>query len=184
MLSTQQELIASEIPQIVNPEINIATTLELNLDSIMDPEMLTKEMMIELLGEDFEMDTTHWTPPKETHDWKIAPDATESFKQIAAENGCTTQQYEVTTEDGYELVMFRIAKNGVAPTKPPVMLQHGLFADATTWIVNDELSPAFQLVELGYDIWFGNNRGNVYSRHNTKINPDKDPKDFFHYSFY
>jgi len=64
------------------------------------------------------------------------------------------------------------------------MLQHGLFSDASTWIVNKELSPAFQLAALGYDVWCGNNRGNVYSRANTNINPDKDPSKFFDYSFY
>jgi len=50
--------------------------------------------------------------------------------------------------------------------------------------VNEEKSAGFQLANLGYDVWFGNNRGNIYSRHNTKINPDSDKKDFFNYSFY
>jgi len=39
------------------------------------------------------------------------------------------------------------------------------------------------LAELGYDIWLGNNRGNIYSRNHVSINADKDPSKFFDYSF-
>jgi len=35
----------------------------------------------------------------------------------------------------------------------------------------------------GYDVWLGNNRGNKYSRRHININPDKDFKKFFDFSF-
>lgn len=66
----------------------------------------------------------------------------------------------------------------------PVFMQHGLFSSAETWITNADQSPAFILAKAGFDVWLGNNRGSIYSRKNSRINPDTDPKDFFNYSFY
>jgi len=43
--------------------------------------------MIELLGKDFKLDTEKWIPPPPSKEPTVLPDATESFKQICAENG-------------------------------------------------------------------------------------------------
>jgi len=80
--------------------------------------------------------------------------------------------------------MFRIRPTGVVPTKPPVFFQHGLFSDSSTWIINEALSPGFMVAKLGYDVWFGNNRGNIYSLKNNKLSPTKDKKKFWDFSFY
>ena len=112
--------------------------------------------------------------PEET----INPDATRDFAQLCASKNYTVQSYYVTTLDGYILTMFRIGgknKGSLNNNAVPVLLQHGLVDSSDTWIVNSEpLAPGFILANKGYDVWFGNSRGNKHSRNHTVLNPDKD----------
>jgi len=112
------------------------------------------------------------------------PDVTNSFKQIVMENGCELETHTTTTSDGYVLTVFRINKTGTKKFGYPVFLQHGLFSSSETWIMNNEKSVAFQFANAGYDVWLGNNRGCLYSRKNTKFDPETDQYDFFNYSFF
>jgi len=68
--------------------------------------------------------------------------------------------------------------------KPAVLLQHGLFESSDWWIMNKADSPAFQLAAEGYDVWLGNNRGNVYSRKHLTLDPVNDKKFFWDFSHY
>ena len=96
-----------------------------------------------------------------------------TMEQLIAKYGCIGESHVVKTEDDYELKLFRINKDNVSSSKPPVFLQHGIFSDSVAWVMSKERSLAFKLAEAGYDVWIGNNRGDVYSRSNTKYNPDK-----------
>ena len=77
------------------------------------------------------------------------------------------------TEDGWHLTMFRITgRNGEKPAKDeankdkfPVLIQHGYTSSASNWVGAGVGGPSMplRLVEEGYDVWMGNNRGVPYS---------------------
>lgn len=96
-----------------------------------------------------------------------------------------SEEYFVTTEDGYILRLFRLQAKGTQIKKglKPVFMQHGLFDNSDTFISNEEtISLAFAIAnELNRDVWFGNNRGNKYSRNHTSI--DVESREFWTFSY-
>ncbi|CAG5038178.1 unnamed protein product [Parnassius apollo] len=93
-----------------------------------------------------------------------------NFTQLATKYGHPAIEYEVITEDGYILKLFHIP----GTKDRPVLLVHGTFESADTWIIRGNLSQAVALANSGYDLWFGNLRGNKYSRNHVSLNPDDD----------
>lgn len=79
--------------------------------------------------------------------------------------------------DGYILTLFRIQKKGstIKGGLKPIFIQHGLLDSSDSFLCNDEdKAPGFMFANKGYDVWFGNSRGNKYSRSHTTYNPDKN----------
>lgn len=95
--------------------------------------------------------------------------------------GYECEVHKVTTEDGYNLTMHRLRKEGVETSRLPVMIQHGLSCASTDWVVMDGGLP-YRLVDEGCDVWLGNTRGNVYSRSHVSLTAD-DPK-FWDFSWH
>jgi pimeloyl-ACP methyl ester carboxylesterase len=57
-------------------------------------------------------------------------------------------------------------------------------SQADMWIDNEpEVAVAFQLARAGYDVWFGNNRGNIYSPTSVNFSQKYDPKSYYNYNF-
>ena len=82
--------------------------------------------------------------------------------------------------------MFRIMNDAVkaGAKAPAIFFQHGLFETGDCWLAHGpELAPAFQFARAGYDVYLGNNRGNMYSNKNTHLSPTTDSKAFHDYSF-
>ena len=98
----------------------------------------------------------------------------------------------MTTADDYILTTFHITGTQEGgkfePTKESILVQHGYESDAAAWIndyhskpqlqhppYEEEKPMALQLADLGYDIWFGNNRGTEYSQKHRTLSAKDDP---------
>ncbi|XP_047996325.1 lipase 1-like [Leguminivora glycinivorella] len=106
-------------------------------------------------------------------------DAALNFTELGFKYGHSVEEHDVVTEDGYILTLFHIP----GKTKGPVLLMHGLFDSADTFIIRGNLSLIITLANKGYDVWVGNTRGNKYGRRHKYLDPDAGPK-FWDFSFH
>ncbi|KAI9676044.1 MAG: cholesterol esterase [Caeruleum heppii] len=106
------------------------------------------------------------------------------FVDMCALYGYYAEEHIVQTGDGYLLGLHRLGwKRGEegqrinsgpnSVKKRVVYLHHGLLMNSEVWvcITDPERCLPFQLVEKGFDVWLGNNRGNKYSKKSTLHSP-------------
>ncbi|KAK3330908.1 Alpha/Beta hydrolase protein [Apodospora peruviana] len=106
------------------------------------------------------------------------------FVDLCAMFGYTAEEHLVQTKDGYLLLLHRLAwKKGEYDTrvnhgpnstrKRVVYLHHGLLMNSEVWVSLTDAQRAlpFVLVERGFDVWLGNNRGNKYSKKSVHCSP-------------
>lgn len=115
----------------------------------------------------------------------LSEDALLNFTQLAKKYGHPAEQYEVVTEDGYVLTLFRIPgfRQVSQPSSSlPILLMHGICDTSDTWIIRGYESLAITLANAGHDLWLGNVRGNRYSRKHLFLDPDEDDE-FWNFTF-
>ncbi|KAF9891184.1 cholesterol esterase [Aspergillus nanangensis] len=115
------------------------------------------------------------------------------FVDICSLFGYEPEEHIVQTGDGYLLGLHRLPyrkgeegariNQGKGSTqKKVVYLHHGLMMCSEVWVclTEEERCLPFQLVEQGYDVWLGNNRGNKYSKKSIHQSPSSN--DFWDFS--
>jgi len=94
----------------------------------------------------------------------------DTVQWYAKQLGYDVEEHVVKTDDGFFLLVERVSKKSLTTKKkkvrgPPIILQHGLFQSSGIFVISHvKSSLAFFLVDQGYDVWLGNNRG-VLDRH-------------------
>ncbi len=70
------------------------------------------------------------------------------------------------------------------PNLPPIVLIHGLSADANIWVAHfEEQAVPFILANKGYDVWITNDRGNFFNRKHKTLDLNRDKETFWDFSF-
>ena len=90
------------------------------------------------------------------------------------EYGYPIEEHNVTTSDGYILTMHRIPhgrNDTYTPDRPVIFHLHGLFDSSDSMVAHGpDLSPAYYLANVGYDVWLANQRGNKYALAHVSLN--------------
>ncbi|CAH2048335.1 unnamed protein product, partial [Iphiclides podalirius] len=115
---------------------------------------------------------------REGNAWGLSEDGRLDFVELAEKYDRDVEEFEVLTEDGYKLKLFRLPGG----RRGPLLLMHGVFDSADTWIIRGNTSLAITLVDRGHDVWAGNCRGNKYGRSHVRLDPDVD-EEFWEFSF-
>ncbi|XP_063539756.1 lipase 1-like [Cydia strobilella] len=97
-------------------------------------------------------------------------DAKLNFTELGIKYGHSVEEHDVVTEDGYILTLFHIP----GKRSQSILLIHGIFDSADTFIIRGQLSLVLTMANKGYDVWAGNTRGNKYGRRHTYLDPDTD----------
>jgi len=87
-----------------------------------------------------------------------------TYAEYMASHGYLFETHKPVTQDGYILTLWHIPGKLKEPRtkKPPVLLMHGVLDNGFSWLFKDMYKNLpIMLLEQGYDVWVGNNRGTI-----------------------
>ncbi|KYK57878.1 hypothetical protein DCS_04891 [Drechmeria coniospora] len=106
------------------------------------------------------------------------------FVELCRLWGYEAEEHIVQTKDGFLLGIHRLqwrkGEEGQNVNFGPKSLQkrvaylhHGLLMNSEVWVclTDEQRCLPFEMVDRGYDVWFGNNRGNKYSKKSIHCGP-------------
>ncbi|VEN35214.1 unnamed protein product, partial [Callosobruchus maculatus] len=104
------------------------------------------------------------------------------LKPFVEQLGYKFETVPVTTKDGYILELHHVY---LKTSTNPVLMMPGLLSSSADFLITGKnRSLALRLVDQGYDVWIGNNRGTTYSRKHKSYDADKDKEKFWDFSFH
>ena len=94
---------------------------------------------------------------------------TKDLRYYVLQNGLELEEYQIITEDGYELALHHLINPKESTEdrehKKPVLLQHGLLSSSGAYLTPGRGSIPYLLLQEGFDVWLGNNRSGFEPKH-------------------
>ncbi|KAL1501109.1 hypothetical protein ABEB36_006496 [Hypothenemus hampei] len=114
------------------------------------------------------------------------PDENLTGMQLIQKYNYPAEMHTYATKDGYILKALRIPHGRHNNhSKESVVLVHGMGGRSENFILlGPPNSLAFYLSDQGYDVWLFNARGTALSRRHRTLNPNKERKKFWNFSWH
>ncbi|KAK5639104.1 hypothetical protein RI129_011596 [Pyrocoelia pectoralis] len=116
----------------------------------------------------------------------IKEDVYLAVPELVRKYGYPCESHTVTSLDGYILTIHRIPYGRYRRPKkvrPTIFVQHGILSSSADWLIpGPGKALGYVLADAGFDVWFGNLRGNRYSRQHVKFHPNEGK--FWNFSFH
>ncbi|XP_066249786.1 lipase 3-like isoform X2 [Euwallacea similis] len=106
--------------------------------------------------------------------------------QLIQKHGYPVETHTYETKDGYVLTAFRIPHGTTSiKSKEVALLTHGMGGSGENFVfIGPPDALAFYLADRGYDVWIFNARGTHYSRKHRSLNPNRDRKKYWNFSWH